>query len=52
MSDFAEIPPPLYEQVDGSPAATTGGEALSAQYKYFEDREAEAHPDRWHGALR
>jgi len=57
MSDFAEIPPPLYEQNDGSPATpdlatTPGGETLSAQYKYFEDSEAEAHPDRWHGALR
>jgi geranylgeranyl reductase family protein len=55
MSEFAEIPPPLYEQVDGSPATAdqaepAEGETLSAQYKYFEDREAEAHPDKWEGA--
>lgn len=44
MSEFAEIPPPLYEQLDGSPAklgaaVPTEGEVLSAQYKYFDDRE-------------
>ena len=43
MADFAEIPPPLYEQVDGSMVARvpTPDEAdllLSAQYKYFDDR--------------
>jgi flavin-dependent dehydrogenase len=42
MSEFAEIPPPLYEQVDGSmvPQVPTPDEAdllLSAQYKYFDD---------------
>ena len=42
MSEFAEIPPPLYEQVDGSMVAQvpTPEEAdllLSAQYKYFDD---------------
>ena len=45
MSEFAEIPPPLYEQVDGSMVAQvpTPEEAdllLSAQYKYFDDRAA------------
>lgn len=43
MSEFAEIPPPLYEQVDGSMVARvpTPDEAdllLSAQYKYYEDQ--------------
>ena len=42
MSEFAEIPPPLYEQVDGSMVARvpTPDEAdllLSAQYKYYDD---------------
>jgi flavin-dependent dehydrogenase len=45
MSEFAEIPPPLYEQVDGSltPQVPTPDEAdllLSAKYKYFDDRVA------------
>src|SRR6476619_5973129 len=40
MSEFAEIPPPLYEQVDGTMAAeaVSGDEAdllLSAQYRYY-----------------
>jgi len=43
MSEFAEIPPPLYEQVDGTltPQVPTPDEAdllLSAKYKYFDDR--------------
>lgn len=43
MAEFADIPPPLYEQVDGSMVARipTPEEAdllLSAQYKYFDDR--------------
>ena len=43
MSEFAEIPPPLYEQVDGSMVAQvpTPDEAdllLSAQYKYYDDQ--------------
>ncbi len=43
MSEFAEIPPPLYEQVDGSMVARvpTPDEAdllLSAQYKYYDDQ--------------
>ena len=45
MSEFAEIPPPLYEQVDGSmmPQAPTPEESdllLSAKYMYFDDRVA------------
>jgi hypothetical protein len=43
MSEFAEIPPPLYEQVDGTMAAeaVSGDEAdllLSAQYRYYDDQ--------------
>jgi len=43
MSEFAEIPPPLYEQVDGTmtPQAPTADEAdilLSAKYMYYDDR--------------
>jgi flavin-dependent dehydrogenase len=47
MSEFAEIPPPLYEQVAhleaGSNESQNGGskDALSAQYLYYDDREAE-----------
>jgi geranylgeranyl reductase family protein len=52
MSEFAEIPPPLYEQLDGKPATTDPAETLSAQYRYFEDSEAEAHPEKWQGASR
>jgi flavin-dependent dehydrogenase len=45
MSEFAEIPPPLYEQVDGTmiPQVPTPDESdllLSAKYKYFDDRVA------------
>jgi flavin-dependent dehydrogenase len=45
MSEFAEIPPPLYEQVDGSmaPLAPTPEESdllLSAKYMSFDDRVA------------
>ena len=45
MSDFAEIPPPLYEQVDGTltPQVPTPDEAdllLSAKYRDFDDRVA------------
>jgi flavin-dependent dehydrogenase len=45
MADFAEIPPPLYEQVDGSPlveripSAEEADLSLSAKYKEFDDRE-------------
>ena len=43
MSEFAEIPPPLYEQLDGTmvPQAPSSDEAdllLSAQYKFYDDR--------------
>jgi hypothetical protein len=38
MSDFAEIPPPLYEQIDGSPTKADPEEVLSAKYTYFDDR--------------
>src|SRR5436190_9706971 len=41
MADFAVIPPPLYEQFDGSPVdleETAPAEALSAKYQYFDDR--------------
>jgi flavin-dependent dehydrogenase len=45
MADFAEIPPPLYEQVDGTmtPRVPTPDEAdllLSAKYRDFDDRQA------------
>ena len=45
MSEFADIPPPLYEQVDGSmiaqvPTPEESEMLLSAQYKYFDDRVA------------
>ena len=44
MSEFAEIPPPLYEQVDGTmaPQTPTADEAdilLSAKYMTFDDRQ-------------
>ena len=38
MSEFAEIPPPLYEQIDGSPTKADPEEVLSAKYRYFDDR--------------
>lgn len=44
MSEFAEIPPPLYEQLDGSPqpsdlsAKADQDEVLTAKYRYYEDR--------------
>jgi flavin-dependent dehydrogenase len=38
MSDFAEIPPPLYEQVDGAPTKADPEEVLSAKYQYYDDR--------------
>jgi flavin-dependent dehydrogenase len=46
MSDFAEIPPPLYEQAaraesNGNGAGDkTSQEALSAKYQYYDDRAA------------
>jgi hypothetical protein len=43
MSEFAEIPPPLYEQLDGTvvqqtPSAEESDLLLTAQYKYYDDR--------------
>jgi flavin-dependent dehydrogenase len=43
MSEFAEIPPPLYEQADGTlaPETPTGDESellLTAKYRSFDDR--------------
>src|SRR6476660_9265146 len=43
MSEFAEIPPPLYEQVDGTlapemPTAEESDLLLSAKYMFFDDR--------------
>ncbi len=38
MSEFAEIPPPLYEQIDDSPTKPDPEEVLSAKYLYFDDR--------------
>jgi hypothetical protein len=49
MSEFAEIPPPLYEQLDGAmePRTPTPEESnllLTAQYKYYDDR-SQIHTD-------
>ncbi|HXG67174.1 MAG TPA: NAD(P)/FAD-dependent oxidoreductase [Blastocatellia bacterium] len=40
MSEFAEIPPPLYEQLEnnGASAAPEPQEILSAKYVYYDDR--------------
>lgn len=38
MSEFADIPPPLYEEFDVKPAEVSD-EALSAKYRYYEDRD-------------
>jgi len=43
MSEFAEIPPPLYEQVDGTmvpqtPSAEESDLLLTAQYRSYDDR--------------
>jgi flavin-dependent dehydrogenase len=43
MSEFAEIPPPLYEQVDGTmapqtPTAEESDLLFSAKYTYYDDR--------------
>ena len=45
MAEFAEIPPPLYEQLDGTlvPETPTGEESdllLTAKYRFFDDRVA------------
>jgi len=41
MAEFAVIPPPLYEQLDGEPIILTPAateEVLSAKYRYYDDR--------------
>jgi hypothetical protein len=44
MSEFAYIPPPLFEQVPGSDGGGNGSrdtlppEVLSAKYQYYDDR--------------
>jgi flavin-dependent dehydrogenase len=41
MAEFADIPPPLYEQLDGSFVSlekTSAEEVLSAKYQYYDDR--------------
>jgi len=44
LSEFAEIPPPLYEKLPASEANGNGSgvmpEVLSAQYLYYDDRAA------------
>jgi flavin-dependent dehydrogenase len=43
MAEFAYIPPPLYEQLNGAPVLLTPPateEVLSAKYQYYEDRDA------------
>jgi flavin-dependent dehydrogenase len=46
LSEFAEIPPPLYEQLPASDVTGNGSreaapdEVLSAQYQYYDDRAA------------
>src|SRR5687768_9215619 len=50
MSEFAEIPPPLYEQVDGTlaPQTPTGEESellLSAKYKSYDDQQSQPSGD-------
>jgi flavin-dependent dehydrogenase len=42
MADFAVIPPPLYEQLDGTTVdlkEAPAHEMMSAKYQYFDDRE-------------
>jgi hypothetical protein len=42
MAEFADIPPPLYEQYQNEVAdveETPAAEVLSAKYQYYEDRE-------------
>jgi len=43
MSEFAEIPPPLYEQLDGTiveqtPTTEESDLLLTAQYRFYDDR--------------
>jgi flavin-dependent dehydrogenase len=47
MSEFAEIPPPLYEQVDGNmiaqvPTPEESDLLLSAKYLFYDDRHADS----------
>jgi hypothetical protein len=49
MSEFAEIPPPLFEQVDkpegdDAEAIAEAREILSAKYMYFDDRPVSQNP--------
>jgi flavin-dependent dehydrogenase len=47
MAEFAYIPPPLYEQLNGAPVLLTPPateEVLSAKYQYYEDRAALQEP--------
>jgi hypothetical protein len=42
MSEFAEIPPPLYEQLDGTivqqtPTTEEADLLLTAQYRFYDD---------------
>ena len=50
MAEFAEIPPPLYEQVDGTmteqkPTADEADLLLSAQYRYYDDQTKQINAD-------
>ncbi len=38
MAEFAEIPPPLYEQLDPAEQAEVADLLLTAKYQYYEDR--------------
>src|SRR4029434_9273683 len=38
MSEFAEIPPPLYEQVDTAERAEVNELLLMAKYQFYDDR--------------
>jgi len=47
IAEFADIPPPLYEQLDGGLVELTppaAEEVLSAKYQYFDDRGAVSEP--------
>ncbi|MBO0722389.1 MAG: tryptophan 7-halogenase [Blastocatellia bacterium] len=39
MSEFAEIPPPLFEQIPLAETAQSPDEILSAKYNYYDDRD-------------
>ncbi|MCU1265852.1 MAG: glucose-inhibited division protein [Acidobacteria bacterium] len=38
MAEFAEIPPPLYEQFDNEVEESSPDEVLSVKYQYYDDR--------------